>query len=110
MNVFDEVKDILAEFEDARNSDIVLTSRLWKKFYPSHIHNFEGKNYIALESLTVVPMFDTISRARRIIQNDEYTYLPTKLEVAKARRINEDVWRKAMATKQITIFNKPNNQ
>ena len=105
LQVYEMVKQVLAESHYARNSDLALAVIIWKKYYSEHIFQYNGMNSIQLESLKTLPLFDTISRARRMIQNDEGLYLPTNIEVVKARRINEELWRNAIATKQTEIFN-----
>lgn len=77
-------------YPETRNSDTELAIRLWKDFYNQHIYKDE---MIELEALHNVPSIKTISRVRRRVQNEEGRYLPTRLAVAKKRRISEEEWR-----------------
>ena len=106
MNLYDQVKDILETIPRTRNSDTSLVANLWAKYHYDVLIKTERGLAIPLSSLYNVPSYDTISRARRKIQNDEHLFLPTDEKVAKARQLNMEVWKKAMAGNQIAIFNK----
>lgn len=55
------------------------------------------ENMVSLKDIiNVLPKMDTISRARRIIQNTLGLYPPTSLAVAKGRKMKEEDWREAM--------------
>ena len=51
---------------------------------------------MAVGDLYWLPREDNVKRVRAFWQNDKKKFLPTVLEVAIARRINEDEWRVAM--------------
>lgn len=63
-----QVLEILEKAPQSRESDIILTSVLWVKFYKSHIREIDGEYYINLRSLQKVPQQDHIGRMRRKIQ------------------------------------------
>ena len=93
----DQIRTILAENPDARNSDKVLTIALWKKFYPDKVRfNPHGNRFVVLDDLFDLPHIPSIARIRAKIQNNQLLYVPTNWEVAKARRMQEEVWREAM--------------
>lgn len=91
------VLKILKEFPKTRDSDIYLTLKIWAYYYPSRIIRKEGEEpMIKLQDIMGLPREDEIKRVRARIQNHPTNprYLPTSLEVAKQRRIKEDVWKK----------------
>lgn len=86
------VEVILKDFEEARNDDRYLTWQLWCRFYYIQ-DSIDYKKYSSL------PMESEIGRIRRDFQNDQKKYLPTRIEVAKARGWKEDEWRIALGYK-----------
>ena len=88
----------LKEFPDTRNSDIELTIAVWKQFYPQRIIvGKTGTEVVRLRDLFDLPREDYVKRIRAKVQNEQGLYLPTSLEVAKQRDINEYEWRNYMA-------------
>lgn len=89
------IYQILREHPESRNSDSWLTCKLWATFYPTKIkRDADGKNpSVALKDILDLPREDHIKRIRAIIQNEEGKFLPTSLEVARQRKINEETWR-----------------
>lgn len=102
----EQVENILRDIPDARNSDITLTIELWKRYYPNMVITNGVEDWgIELKNLYELPREGVIGRVRRMIQSDkkrtvEMRYLPTSLEVARQRHINEELWHQAMATQQ----------
>lgn len=95
-----QIIKILTDFPQSRDSDQYLTIKLWCIFYPSRIIREEGKEpTIRLKDVMDMPREDHVKRIRAIIQNEEHRFLPTSLEVAKQRKINEAEW-KAYVQKQ----------
>lgn len=95
----DQVEKVLQDTPETRNSDIALTIEVWKRYYSAFVGQTKsGDDAIKLISLYQLPTQDNIKRIRAKFQNDELKYLPTKKEVAKQRRINEEVWRAQMST------------
>lgn len=94
-----QVEFILAWQPKTRNSDVALMIALWEKFFPQYIHDelLVGR-MIIIKDLYELPREDNIKRIRAKFQNDKKNpkYLPTSLEVARHRKINEEVWREAM--------------
>ncbi len=95
----DKVRKMLSLYPETRNSDITLTIRIWKEYYPNRIitRASDMKDYVALTDLFDLPREDNIKRLRAKIQNEEGKYLPTDLKIALKRGIEEDKWHKAMA-------------
>lgn len=89
------VLKILEKYPKTRDSDIKLTLTLWMVYYPSRIHKEtpESPAFVYLRDIIDLPREDNIKRVRAIIQNIDNKFLPTSLEVAKQRKINEEVWR-----------------
>lgn len=95
-----QIEYVLSVDEKTRNSDIELMIEVWKRFYPDHIRKgSNGDLGIYLQDLYKVPYQDSIKRIRAMIQS-EGKYLPTKKTIAEKRRINMDMWHKAMAFNQ----------
>lgn len=91
-----QIEEVLNDTPDTRNSDIALMHAVWERFYRYMLGTDQnGRLYIALEDMYDVPREDTVKRLRAFFTT-EGKYLPTSLEVAKQRRINEDRWREAL--------------
>ncbi|KYC47434.1 MAG: hypothetical protein AMQ74_01684 [Candidatus Methanofastidiosum methylothiophilum] len=73
----DLVREILAQDERARNDDKWLILKVIGKI---------TRIYIPYQDLEKIPSFETITRVRRKIQNEEGMYLPTK----KVKGLRED--------------------
>ena len=89
MHLIDQVKNILIEYEGARNSDITLTILLWQKFYGV-------EDSLNVNKLYDLPTQDAIKRYRAEIQNEKGLYLPTDPEILKQRKINEQLWKQEL--------------
>jgi hypothetical protein len=101
----DKVMRCLEEDQESRNSDIRLTQIVWFKYHKEKfIKDEKGQAGILVKDLFDLPREDHISRVRRSIQElavkmvvkgrKEYgVYLPTDINVANARRMNEINWR-----------------
>jgi len=97
-----KVKKVLIDCPETRNSDITLTIEVWKQFYGI-------VESVALEQLYKLPREDNIKRIRaRFCEENEPWAFPTRWEVAKARGINEDKWRKFLKypDKEETTYSK----
>jgi hypothetical protein len=79
------VEKVLAEEEDTRNSDLLLTHRIWQRWYGVG-------DEVTLQKMFELPREDNVKRIRAKF-NHEKKYLPTSLKVAKARGFNENEWR-----------------
>jgi hypothetical protein len=98
----DKVRKMLSLYPETRNSDITLTIKIWKEYYPSKIlwREKDNKEYVAITDLFELPREDNIKRLRAKIQNEEGKYLPTEWKIAEKRGIEQDKWHKAMAFNQ----------
>lgn len=88
-----QVLAVLAKDEASRNSDIRLTKVLWYTYHRSHFKEIDGKWYVGVDSLNVLPREDNIKRVRAKIQNEKHLFLPTDPAVAEKRNWNMDAWR-----------------
>ena len=81
----DLVEDVLEHDESCRDDDLLLLLAVWKA---------QGVE-IDLDHVELETMFnaESITRARRKIQNNEGKFPPTSYAVAKRRGINEDLLR-----------------
>ncbi|KKP97221.1 MAG: hypothetical protein UR99_C0017G0004 [Candidatus Moranbacteria bacterium GW2011_GWD2_36_12] len=105
VNLKDKVKECLAKDKQSRNSDIRLTQMVWWNYHNSKIVTLpDGERAIRIKDLFDLPREDHISRVRRSIQEhavkkvlsgypDFGIYLPTDINVAKQRKMNEINWR-----------------
>lgn len=94
-NLRKEVESMLAECAVTRNSDQLLTLKLWVKLFPDKIIKAEdGSQAVKLKDIMLLPREDNVKRVRAKIQNEEHKYLPTTEAVRKARGISEEVWYK----------------
>lgn len=100
LRLTEQVEQILKKYPETRNSDIDLTIKLWKIYYPNKIHygTVKGIPVIRLKDLFELPREDNIKRIRAKIQNQEFRYLPTYIEVVRRRRMDEDSWREALGS------------
>ena len=106
-SLLEMVYNILSDrkYEYSRNNDIYLAVTLWRVYYNA-VEYIHGEQYIKVNELFKIPSYDTITRARRYLQSKHKHLLPSDVRVAKKRRIHEETWRKAMACRDVSIFNK----
>jgi hypothetical protein len=90
-----QIEMVLRDYPDTRNSDKLLTWKLWKQFYSKSLYT-----YITMDEFFKLPTEDTIKRIRAKIQNTDFKYLPTYWEIAKQRRWRESKWRSFLETDQ----------
>lgn len=96
------VEEVMKEKSLTRDNDKLLTTELWKKYFPNIVKQAKsGKHVLYLEDVLRLPKYTSIKRERQILQQEEHRYLPLSLVIAIKRKIPEDVWRKKM-TKPIT--------
>ena len=96
----DQVEYFLRNEPVARDSDAMLTLKIWSKWYPANLNGFSsdvlnGDMLGALANLRELPSQDNIKRARAAF-NQQGKYYPTNWQIAKRRGIEEDKWRIAM--------------
>ena len=92
-NLKEKVKHCLEIDAESRNSDIRLTNKIWLEYYPEKIVSLpDGSVAVRLRDLHDLPREDDVKRVRALF-NSKGKYLPTSLEVAKQRKINEELWR-----------------
>lgn len=93
------VEYILQNYPNTRNSDLELQAALANYFYPPLEYSINNWRDIVI-AMSNIPGLDHIARVRRkVIEVHQYQkYLPTHPDVAKARKIDEKVW-KAYARK-----------
>ena len=93
-----QIRKILKEFPKTRNSDKLLTMRLWEKFYVKLLDYYPLKRcwVVKIENIMELPAQDSIKRIRAWVQNGDKEFLPTNWEVAEKRGWKEEVWKKAI--------------
>jgi hypothetical protein len=92
--LMEKVRGVLKDIPETRNSDKLLTVKLWQRYHRELI--VEGTNLVALSNILLLPSEDAISRCRREIQHDDKQYPPTSEDVAKARGWNIEEWKRAL--------------
>ena len=85
------VEQVLADDEESRNDDKRLTFKVMSQILTGD----KRAVFLTLRmcDLRRLPAFSAIARCRAKIQNRDHKYLPTKVEVRKKRKINEQDWR-----------------
>lgn len=94
MTLKEQIKIVLTEVPETRNSDITLMIEVWKRFYPEKTIAGECAG-VRFEQLYDLPREDHVKRVRAAF-NAKGEFMPTDIKVAEARGINEDRWRKAL--------------
>jgi hypothetical protein len=88
-----QVEKILFKNPESRNSDITLMTELWKEFYPEKVRKTQSGEFgVYFQDLHKLPTQDNIKRQRALL-NAQGKYLPTDLNVRRARKISEEKWR-----------------
>ena len=65
------VTKTLEAVEQTRNDDIVLTTEIWKRYYPEYLRiDALGNQFVYLRSLNLLPREDNVKRIRAKLQND----------------------------------------
>lgn len=89
----DQVKYVLSEYPETRNSDITLMIKVWELYFPSFIkQGATGEKGVWLKDLYDLPREDNVKRIRAIFQNDFNQFLPSDPEVRRKRGIEEANW------------------
>lgn len=91
------VRTVLEDLPATRDDDILLTIEIWRRFFPEKVQRGEGEvaSFVYLKDLHGLPREDHVKRMRAYFQAAG-RYLPTKIEVVKARRLNEEKWHEYM--------------
>lgn len=87
----DKVEWCLIHYPETRNDDIELLRKLRQHFYK--IDSF----FITKDQMHQVPTQESVKRIRAKF-NQHGQYYPTKLEVVKQRRLNQEVYHKHYAS------------
>lgn len=96
MTLQDKILNCLKSYPETRDSDITLMIKIWEDYHSDMLARSGGELYVKLDRLYDLPREDNIKRYRAKIQNEEHKYLPTTWEIAKARKINEEIWRREL--------------
>lgn len=88
-----QVDYILGQFPETRNSDTLLTVKLWEHFCHDKLSRFGGEWFVKVDLVGVLPREDHIKRVRATIQNVEKRHLPTNWDVARQRKWAEEEWK-----------------
>jgi hypothetical protein len=96
----DQVEYCLREFPQTRDSDKLLTWKIWEVFH-------YVRERITFEKFMELPTEDAVKRIRAHFQNVLKRYPPTSREVALQRNWKEDEWLTALGYKpgdQMAMF------
>ena len=90
-----QIEEVLQQKPETRNSDILLTIEIWKRFYPEALIQKEDNFYVNLDSMFNLPREDHVKIIRAVF-NSKGMYYPTTIQVAKQRKISEEDWRQKL--------------
>lgn len=96
MTLQDKILNCLEFYPETRDSDIALMIKIWEKYHIEMLSKSGGELYVKLDRLYDLPREDNVKRYRAKIQNEEHKFMPTTWEIAKARKINEEIWRREL--------------
>lgn len=89
-----KVEWTLKNHPETRNSDVVLTKKIWESYYQHFLFlDGQAKWCVRLEHMNELPREDNVKRIRAKF-NQDGKYLPDDPKVREARGINEQEWRK----------------
>jgi len=94
-----QIIETLAAEEATRNSDQLLTVRIWERYYPKLVCRMPEQftnvrePFVFISDVLKLPREDNVKRIRAVIQNVEHRYLPTDPAVRRRRKISEEAWR-----------------
>jgi len=89
-----KVRIILRDYPETRNSDTALVARFIHTYLKQFVtQSVDGYAAVELRKFMHLPPINSITRARRIIQNDDGEFLPTIKAVREKRRIKEEDYR-----------------
>ena len=95
-NLKEQVKRVLIDNPETRNSDITLTIEIWKRFFPEKTIGGECAG-IRFQQLYELPREDNVKRIRANFCQKGFNWaFPTDWKIAKARGINEDKWKEVL--------------
>ena len=104
-NLKKQIEYILENIPKSRDSDQYLTLCIWTHYYRNYIQIDTGtvndRKFVYLDDIMLLPREDNVKRLRAKIQNEEGRFLPTTLEIARQRKINEEVWREYLSTEHL---------
>ena len=85
-----EVKHVLQNWPETRNSDIALTIKVWQLFYGI-------RDIVDLSKLYDLPREDNVKRIRAKFCEQGFNWAyPSNWKIARARKIKEDEWRQKL--------------
>ena len=70
-----QIRYVLENDEQSRNSDIRLTQMVWWRYHNRSMRTIDGKVYVEIKELFTLPREDHIKRIRAKIQNDMKEFL-----------------------------------
>lgn len=92
----ERVWKILEDHPNARNNDGTLIAYYLFTFHHHLVvDDVDGQPALKLKNFKNIPPMESITRARRIIQNNDNMFLPTIPAVLKARGLKEKNYRDA---------------
>ena len=75
-NLVKQIEFILNTVPESRNSDITLTTEIWKYYFPKSLVDTNFGEAVLIRDLFDLPREDNVKRVRAKIQNEERRYLP----------------------------------
>lgn len=88
------VTEVLADNPKARDNDQYMICKVWHAMHREKFFGINKKTAVFVSSIVdVFEKSESITRARRTVQNTLGLFPPTKLSIALHRRIAEEKWR-----------------
>lgn len=88
-----KVEEVLRNVPETRNSDILLTHKIWEIYHCSKLFsNGTGALSVRLVDMYDLPREDNVKRIRAQF-NAQGKYYPTDWKIAEARGLKENEWR-----------------
>jgi hypothetical protein len=88
-----KVEWVLEHHPKTRNSDVLLTIKIWELYYERFLIKDATGYLVKLRDILELPREDNVKRIRAKL-NAEGKFLPNDPKVRTARGINEQEWRK----------------
>jgi len=99
-----KVEWTLTNYPETRNSDVLLTTKIWEFYYKRYLFkNEQGIFCVQLKNVMELPREDNVKRIRAKF-NEQGKFLPDDPKVREARGINEQEWRKFLGYNSELIY------
>ena len=91
-----QIYSVLKHYPETRNSDIILTIKIWELFYRGRLFIHNEVLAIELKDLWNLPREDHIKRYRAEIQNVRRLFMPTTPDIFMERARLSKEWKETL--------------